>query len=103
MMPTMGVPPTAVVAGAEQREAPGHPVPTVQPTNGVHSRFISPDGASLWLVRARLDDGATLRWSGGVGVHGDEALYVVSGTLAVHGDPSGGDHAAGGACPADGR
>ena len=81
--------PTAVIVGAEQTEIDGHPSPTVEVAGGVRSRSVGPVGASLWLARVQLDDGASIRWNSS---HGDEALYVVSGALEVDGLT----------CPADG-
>jgi len=49
---------------------------------GVRHRVVSPDGFSLWLLRAELDDGATIEWPAS---HGDEALYVLEGALEIDG------------------
>ena len=46
------------------------------------SRRLSPDGYSLWLVVADLDDGAELRWDAD---HGDDGVYVASGALEIDG------------------
>ena len=50
---------------------------------------MSPDDASLWLVAADLVAGSELRWSA---EHGDEAVFVRSGSLAIDGRT----------CPTDG-
>jgi quercetin dioxygenase-like cupin family protein len=47
---------------------------------GSRARLVSPPGFSLWMVAAELDDGASITWPE---VHGDEAVYVVEGRLAV--------------------
>lgn len=48
----------------------------------VRHRVVSPDGFSLWLLRAELADGATIEWPA---THGDEAVYVLDGALEVDG------------------
>jgi hypothetical protein len=48
-------------------------------------------GSPLWLVEARLDDGAELHWDDD---HGDEVVYVADGSLEVDGVPAGGRAAA---------
>jgi hypothetical protein len=55
----------------------------------VWSKMLSPDDFSLWLAVSELDDGATLRWATD---HGDEAVCVLQGALAVDGRvcPTGG-------------
>ena len=57
--------------------APGH-----RTAGGLRSRPVSPPDFSLWLVRAELDDGATIEWPA---THGDEAVFVVDGGLEVEG------------------
>ena len=66
-----------------------YPALTVEAIGSCAARQVSPDGASLWLVAADLAAGAELRWGAG---HGDEAVYVRSGSLAIDGR----------ICPADG-
>ena len=63
--------------------------PTVDVCGAYAARQVSPDGASLWLVVADLAAGTELRWGT---EHGDEAVYVRSGSLIVDGR----------VCPADG-
>ncbi len=43
-------------------------------------RCASPPGASIWMDEILLEAGASIRWNPS---HGDEALFVVSGELAV--------------------
>lgn len=63
--------------------------PTTAVTGLRWSRRLSPDGYSLWLHVAELDDGATLAWDGD---HGDEAVHVSEGVLEIRGRvcPAGG-------------
>jgi quercetin dioxygenase-like cupin family protein len=65
---------------------PGYAVPTCFSTGVSLSARFAPPGFSLWLVAARLDAGATLRWQG---PHGDEGIYVVDGGLTVNGNSCG--------------
>lgn len=78
-----------VIHAAEVEAATRHPKPTVEFIGEVAARQVSPDGASLWLVTADLAAGSELRWGT---EHGDEAVYVRSGSLTVDGR----------VCPADG-
>ena len=78
-----------VTRAAEIEAATRHPRPTVGISGAVSARQVSPDGTSLWLVAADLAAGTELRWGA---EHGDEAVYVRSGSLAVDGR----------VCPADG-
>lgn len=75
---------------------PAGPPPASSIATGVRSSVrLSPDGYSIWLHVTDLDDGATITWTGaddGGPAHGDEALYVLDGALAVDGQP----------CPTDG-
>jgi quercetin dioxygenase-like cupin family protein len=68
----------------------GYLVPTCDVTGNAKSRKASPDGYSIWLYSGDLDEGTTLHWS--AGEHGDEAVYVHSGSLKVDGRevPTGG-------------
>ena len=71
------------VIRADEIEATArYPRPTVDVVGGIAARQVSPDGASLWLVAAALAAGTELRWGP---EHGDEAVYVRSGSLAVDG------------------
>ena len=78
-----------VIHAAEVEAAARYPSPTVDVVGGVSARQVSPEGVSLWLVAADLVAGTELRWGT---EHGDEAVYVRSGSLAVDGR----------VCPADG-
>lgn len=78
-----------VIHAAEVEAATRHPKPTVELIGEAAARQVSPDGASLWLVAVDLAAGTEMRWGT---EHGDEAVYVRSGSLAVDGR----------VCPADG-
>ena len=78
-----------VVLAAERPTEDAYPTPTVEVVGGCTARQVSPDEASLWLVAADLAAGAELRWGS---EHGDEAVFVRSGSLTVDGR----------ACPANG-
>ncbi len=81
--------PVDVIHGAETTPAHGYPTATVTITGDHTARRVSPQGVSLWLVTAELAAGAEMRWGN---EHGDEAVYVRSGSLAIDGRT----------CPADG-
>jgi hypothetical protein len=66
-----------------------YPAPYATVAGSHTARLVSPQPYSTWLISAELGDGATLRWPE---THGDEAVYVVSGSLDVQGR----------ICPADG-
>jgi quercetin dioxygenase-like cupin family protein len=70
-----------IVRVGEQELAPGDP-PGHCVEGGVRRCVVSPDGFSLWMLRAELDDGSTIEWPA---THGDEALYVLDGALEVDG------------------
>jgi len=78
-----------VIHAAEVEATTRYPATTVEVSGGLTARPVSPDGASLWLIAAELAAGTELRWGT---EHGDEAVYVRSGSLAVDGR----------VCPADG-
>ena len=78
-----------VICAAEVETAERYPRSSMEAVGTVAARQVSPDGASLWLVAADLAAGAELRWGTD---HGDEAVYVRSGSLMVDGR----------VCPADG-
>ncbi|MCQ3811267.1 MAG: hypothetical protein KTV68_12035, partial [Acidimicrobiia bacterium] len=78
-----------VVLAAERPMGDAYLAPTVDVCGAYAARQVSPDGASLWLVVADLAAGTELRWGT---EHGDEAVYVRSGSLIVDGR----------VCPADG-
>ncbi len=62
----------------------------------VRSVLFHPDGYSLWLVPAELATGSEVRWQA---PHGDEAVFVLEGSLEVKGTGDEGNHAR---CGADG-
>lgn len=78
-----------VVLAAERPTGDAYPAPTVEVVGGCTARRVSPDEASLWLVTANLTAGTQLRWGS---EHGDEAIFVRSGSLIVDGRT----------CPVDG-
>ncbi|WP_420640109.1 hypothetical protein [Candidatus Poriferisocius sp.] len=71
-----------VVRGAALAASATYPVATVEVTGDYSARLVSPQGASLWLVAADLGQGTVLGWDEH---HGDEAVYVRRGELAVSG------------------
>ncbi|MCY3862413.1 MAG: hypothetical protein OXG67_10680 [bacterium] len=78
-----------VIHAAEVEATARYPATTVEVAGSLAARPVSPDGASLWLIAADLAAGTELRWGT---EHGDEAVYVCSGSLAVDGR----------VCPVDG-
>lgn len=78
-----------VIHAIEVEATTRYPATTVEVVGSLAARPVSPDGASLWLIAADLAAGAELRWGT---EHGDEAVYVRSGSLVVDGR----------VCPADG-
>ena len=78
-----------VIHAAEVEATTRYPATTVEIAGNLAARPMSPDGASLWLIAADLAAGTELRWGT---EHGDEAVYVRSGSLVVDGR----------VCPADG-
>ncbi len=79
------MPALAVVAGAGAPIVDGYP-----PTVGVTAeesmvRRLSPGGISLWLYEVSLPSGGELRWQS---PHGDEALYILEGSVDVCGQTS---------------
>jgi quercetin dioxygenase-like cupin family protein len=61
---------------------PGYAAPHCTSTGVSSSARFAPAGFSLWLVAARLEPGATIRWEN---PHGDEGIHVVDGALSVDG------------------
>ena len=57
--------------------------------NGIEARRVSPHEFSLWLVRAELAAGDAISWDV---EHGEEAVYVVDGSVEIDGRscPAGG-------------
>ncbi len=68
----------------------GYLAPTCRATGTLASARFHPAGYSLWQVSAELGAGAELRWEG---THGDEALYVLEGTVEAAGQLCGPDGA----------
>ena len=68
-----------IVRVDEQELASGYPTGH-RVDGGVRHRVVSPDGFSLWMLRAELDDGGTIEWPA---THGDEAVYVLEGAFEV--------------------
>jgi quercetin dioxygenase-like cupin family protein len=78
----------AIARDREVAPRADHPAPVT--VDGLAwSKAMSPPAFGLWLCIAELDAGATVSWPT---EHGDEALYVLDGELAVDGHP----------CPAGG-
>lgn len=71
-----------VIAMDEVDERDGHPSPTCRTSGDVRSRLGSPADYPLWLAQVRLAPGSRLTWDGR---HGDEAVYVRSGSVSVDG------------------
>lgn len=70
-----------------ERDAPAavaYPPSTWELQGRLDARLLSPPDIPLWLYRISLGAGSELRWSD---VHGDEALYVLAGSLEVAGRP----------------
>ncbi len=78
-----------VIHSVELEAVARYPGSTVELTGDCAAQLVSPDGATLWLVAAELAAGTEMRWGT---EHGDEAVYVRSGSLVVDGR----------VCPADG-
>jgi quercetin dioxygenase-like cupin family protein len=94
-----GRPPGGVMAKQQRTTEADAPVAPDDPatcttSGGITSRRLSPDGFSIWLSVSQLESGASLEWGTD---HGDEAVYVIDGTLHVTGD-----NVEAGECPAGG-
>ncbi len=70
----------AVLPGVQAAAAEGYPPAGWSMCGRYQARRLSPDGVSLWLFELRAGCGSVLRWSGD---HGDEALYVLAGSVRV--------------------
>jgi len=70
--------PVAEVGGLQ----PGYAAPSCRADGETASALFAPADYSLWLLTARLEAGATIEWHA---AHGDEAVYVTSGSLTVGG------------------
>ena len=71
-----------VLRAADLEPVDGYRAPTCTLDGNATSRLVKSDDSSLWLVTASLESGASLRWGA---EHGDEAIFVESGRLAVDG------------------
>jgi hypothetical protein len=78
-----------ITSDTDAPEQPGYCAPTVKASGDCRSRMTSPREYSLWSLTAHLGAGAELMWDEN---HGDEAVYVQSGSLTYDGR----------VCPADG-
>src|SRR5262249_9268922 len=74
--------PVAEVSGLQ----PGYAAPSCRSDGEVASALFAPADYSLWLLTARLEAGAVIEWRA---AHGDEAVYVTSGSLTVEGHECG--------------
>jgi quercetin dioxygenase-like cupin family protein len=72
----------AIVHRADVEPAPGYGDFGHVVTGSAQHRVVSPEGFSLWMLTADLDDGTTVDWPA---THGDEAVYVVDGALEIDG------------------
>src|SRR4051812_28678476 len=72
----------AIVHQADVEATPGYGNFGHTVDGGACHRVVSPEGFSLWMVTADLEDGATVDWPA---THGDEAVYVVDGALEIDG------------------
>jgi quercetin dioxygenase-like cupin family protein len=60
----------------------GYAAPYCSMQGGARSAIFHPDGYSLWLVSAQLEQGAELAWEA---AHGDEGVFVLSGAVEAGG------------------
>jgi hypothetical protein len=72
----------AVVPGAAVEPSDAYGERGFAVDGGVVARVVSPTEFPLWLIRAELDDAASVEWPA---EHGDEAVYVLDGALEVDG------------------
>lgn len=66
--------------------ADGHAAPTCRLAGRGRSRLMASSATPLWLVESTLEAGSALVWER---EHGDEIIYVSSGSLEVAGDTVG--------------
>jgi hypothetical protein len=69
-----------ITADGEIDYEAGYAAPSVTARGSCKSRLVSPREFSLWSLTAELDAGTELEWSS---THGDEAVYVKSGSLSI--------------------
>lgn len=60
----------------------GYAAPTAKLRGKARSRLFDPDDWHLWVLTAELEEGSSLEWTAD---HGEEALYLLSGSLEVDG------------------
>ena len=79
----------AIVRTAETTPGSGYPAPASTFEGRAQGRMLSLPDNPLWLIAARVGPGSALRWSS---AHGEEAVYLKSGSMTVDGgeSPSGG-------------
>jgi quercetin dioxygenase-like cupin family protein len=79
----------AIIEGEQSSIRDAHPVPGHGIEGTARYRLVSPDDSSLWMVRIDADAGSTLQLPT---TKGDEAIYVLTGALAVDSErcPEGG-------------
>jgi quercetin dioxygenase-like cupin family protein len=58
----------------------GYSAPACTASGVAYSARFVPAGFSLWLVVARIEAGATVRWQES---HGDEGIYIIDGAVSV--------------------
>ena len=81
---------TGPIASVLEEIAPSVAYAAPRTATGVRwSKRVSPDDYSIWMVVSELDDGGELHWDA---EHGDDGVYVISGSLEVDGH----------VCPVDG-
>src|ERR1700719_2819293 len=66
----------------------GYLAPTCVAKGAVASALFHPADYSLWQLSAQLQAGAELTWDG---AHGDEALFIVEGSVEADGRQCGAD------------
>ena len=70
------------VAPADRALSEGYAAPFCDVSGEAASSLFRPDGYSLWLSTAQLGAGTTVTWGD---EHGDEAVYVLEGSVTVEG------------------
>ncbi len=84
----------AITLERDALSAVAYPPSTWDLRGPVAARLLSPPDISLWLYGLTVSAGSELRWSS---AHGDEAVYVLAGSVDVAGRPEAAAVAAGGA------
>lgn len=70
----------SVFEGRAHEPADGYVVASCALDGSARSRWLSPEGYSLWLAEAEVGPGSVLSWGA---AHGDEVVHVGSGRLLV--------------------